>query len=165
MALQIKRRQKENSLKNIVKSFKLWRCRIKRFVKPFNLRMCRTFGHSFEYRSIVIFGIKTNELNHDMGATIKCRRCGTVFVHKDSPLADNAELNTDESSRMAALLSVAAPCNTCSDLDTFSEDEPCCFCGPPAWEHHNRRCRCIDEVRSTCHSTVPTKGAHIETHC
>jgi len=50
--------------------------------------VCSKIGHSFSPVSQVIFRIKTNELNQDMNATITCRVCGGVFVHKDSPLAE-----------------------------------------------------------------------------
>ncbi len=49
--------------------------------------LCKWFGHSFSNVQALIFEIKTNAINNDMTATLKCRRCGKVFVHKDSHLA------------------------------------------------------------------------------
>lgn len=45
---------------------------------------CRIYGHSFSDVSMLIFKLKTNELNNDMRATLTCRRCKQVFVHKKS---------------------------------------------------------------------------------
>lgn len=53
----------------------------------FNNWLCSKIGHSFSDIEIIIFKIKTNEINNDMKATIKCNRCKQVFVHKDSQLA------------------------------------------------------------------------------
>jgi hypothetical protein len=64
----------------------IWK--LKRAYQSFKLWLCQKTGHSFSDVSQLIFLIKTNETNNDMEATITCRRCGQVFVHKDSPLAE-----------------------------------------------------------------------------
>ena len=46
----------------------------KAIVRRFNLWLCRKVGHSFSDISVLIFKIKTDERNNDMGATLKCRR-------------------------------------------------------------------------------------------
>ena len=47
-----------------------------------NLRVwiCSKTGHWFRPIDVVIFNIKTNDLNQDYSATICCRCCGEVFV-------------------------------------------------------------------------------------
>lgn len=47
-------------------------------------RICGVIGHSFRASDVFMFEIKTNAVNRDMTATIKCRVCGKVFVHKDA---------------------------------------------------------------------------------
>lgn len=46
--------------------------------------ICSKTGHWFSTRELLVFGIKTNERNRDMTATILCRCCGRVFVHEDA---------------------------------------------------------------------------------
>jgi len=57
-----------------------------RSVQPMVMRFkkwkCIKFGHSFKPIDVIIFGIKTNAINQDMSAKIKCRCCGEEFVHK-----------------------------------------------------------------------------------
>jgi hypothetical protein len=42
--------------------------------------ICSKTGHWFRPIDVVIFNIKTNDLNQDYSATICCRCCGEVFV-------------------------------------------------------------------------------------
>ena len=57
---------------------------------PLRKLLCKMFGHFFDDISVIVFQIKTNELNGDMSATLTCKCCKQMFVHKDSPLADNS---------------------------------------------------------------------------
>jgi hypothetical protein len=59
-------------------------------VRSLRVSICSKTGHWFSNMDVLIFSIKTNELNRDMTATIRCRCCGETFVHKDAP---NAEPN------------------------------------------------------------------------
>jgi hypothetical protein len=55
-------------------------------LKRFRRWICSVFGHFFSEVDVLVFKIKTNELNNDMNAIIKCRCCGEEFAHKNSPL-------------------------------------------------------------------------------
>ena len=46
--------------------------------------ICHLTGHWFSDGDMLVFQIKTNALNRDMTATITCRCCRAVFVHKDA---------------------------------------------------------------------------------
>jgi hypothetical protein len=54
------------------------------WIRAVAARICGVIGHSFREMDVAIFEIKTNALNRDMTATLKCRVCGNVFVHKDA---------------------------------------------------------------------------------
>lgn len=47
--------------------------------------ICSVTGHWFHDVDVIIFKIKTNELNRDMTAKITCFCCKDVFIHKDAP--------------------------------------------------------------------------------
>jgi hypothetical protein len=57
---------------------------LKQTVMIFRHWICKRFGHSFRQIEAIIFEIKTNERNRDMNATITCRCCKEIFVHKDA---------------------------------------------------------------------------------
>ncbi len=58
---------------------------MKKIFKNFRVCICKLTGHWFDPTEALIWKIKTNELNGDMTARIRCRCCGDTFVHKDSP--------------------------------------------------------------------------------
>ncbi len=41
--------------------------------------MCAKFGHSFSYRALLVFKLKTNATNRDYSSVLRCRRCGREF--------------------------------------------------------------------------------------
>ncbi len=53
-------------------------------LRPFRAWICSKTGHWFNRIETTIFLIKTNDLNRDMTAKIRCRCCGETFVHKDA---------------------------------------------------------------------------------
>lgn len=57
---------------------------IKEILKKFWTWKCNKLGHSFREIDILLFRIKTNALNNDMLATIKCKHCKQEFIHKDA---------------------------------------------------------------------------------
>jgi hypothetical protein len=70
IVLKIKKMKEEHWFKNKSMIFRHW--------------ICKKFGHSFRPIDLIIFNIKTNEINRDMNATITCRCCKEEFVHKDA---------------------------------------------------------------------------------
>jgi hypothetical protein len=58
--------------------------KMRKLFKKFCLWKCRTFGHSFRDIDVIIFKIKTNELNNDMSAILTCWCCGKEFIHINS---------------------------------------------------------------------------------
>ncbi len=54
-------------------------------IKKIRYFICsEVLGHSFSDTDKLVFKIKTNDLNNDMSATLKCKVCGEYFCHKDS---------------------------------------------------------------------------------
>lgn len=61
---------------------------MKHFIHSVAKWICKHFGHSFHPIDVIIFQVKTNELNQDYSATITCRRCGVEIVHKNAGITN-----------------------------------------------------------------------------